>query len=108
VLFEGRDLTKLPRAEIEKVRGRLIGLVPQDPMSSLNPVWSIGFQVEETIRANGMASNKRDVRKRAIEVLREAGLADADKRLRQYPTSSPAACDSACSSASDSRPTRSC
>ena len=45
ILFEGRDLSKLPRKEIEDVRGRLIGFVPQDPMSNLNPVWNIGFQV---------------------------------------------------------------
>ena len=85
VLFEGRDLTKLSRKEMEVVRGKSIGLVPQDPMSNLNPVWSVGFQVEETIRANGLATKKADVRKRAIEVLREAGLADADKRLKQFP-----------------------
>jgi len=85
VMFEGRDLTKLSRREIEAVRGREIGLVPQDPMNSLNPVHRIGFQVEETIRANGLASSKREVRKRAIEVLKEAGLADADQRLRQFP-----------------------
>ena len=85
VLFDGRDLTKLPRWEVEEVRGELIGLVPQDPMQSLNPVWNIGFQVEEAIRANGIATNKREVRKRAIQVLKEAGLQDADKRLRQFP-----------------------
>jgi peptide/nickel transport system ATP-binding protein len=85
VIFDGRDLTKLPRWEIEEVRGELIGLVPQDPMQSLNPVWNIGFQVEEAIRANGIATNKREVRKRAIQVLKEAGLQDADKRLRQFP-----------------------
>src|SRR6185503_8399833 len=81
IIFEGRDLTKLKTAEIESVRGRLIGLVPQDPMQSLNPVWNIGFQVEETIRANGLAQSKRDIRKHAIQVLREAGLQDADRRL---------------------------
>jgi peptide/nickel transport system ATP-binding protein len=84
VLFEGRDLSKLDEKQMEEVRGRLIGFVPQDPMSNLNPVWSIGFQVEEAIRANGIATGK-DVRKYAIQVLKEAGLADADKRLRQFP-----------------------
>ena len=84
VLFEGRDISKLNEKEMEEVRGRLIGFVPQDPMSNLNPVWSIGFQVEETIRANGIASGK-DVKKHAIQVLKEAGLADADKRMRQFP-----------------------
>lgn len=85
VKFEGRDLTKLGKSEIEDVRGKLIGLVPQDPMNSLNPVHRIGFQVEETIIANGQADGRRAARKRAIEVLREAGLADADARLRQFP-----------------------
>jgi peptide/nickel transport system ATP-binding protein len=85
VLFEGRDLAKLKPAEMSNVRGRLIGLVPQDPMSNLNPVHNIGKQVEEAIRANGIATEKKAVRKRAIEVLQEAGLQDADKRLKQYP-----------------------
>ena len=85
VLLEGRDLTTHSRSDMEDVRGKEIGLVPQDPMNSLNPVHRIGFQVEEAIRANGQATSKRAVRKRAIEVLQEAGLADADKRLRQFP-----------------------
>ncbi len=85
VLLEGRDLTKLGRSQIEEVRGKEIGLVPQDPMNSLNPVWRIGFQVEEAVRANGLATGRRAVRKRAIEALKEAGLADADQRLRQFP-----------------------
>jgi len=54
-------------------------------MSNLNPVWSIGFQVEEAIRANGIASDRREVKQRAIEVLREAGLQDADQRMHQFP-----------------------
>ncbi len=45
ILFEGRDLTTLNAAEMQAVRGRQIGYVPQDPMSNLNPVWNIGFQV---------------------------------------------------------------
>ncbi|PRB15205.1 ABC transporter ATP-binding protein [Microbacterium sp. MYb62] len=85
VKFEGRELTKLTRSEIEHVRGNLIGLVPQDPMNSLNPVHRIGFQVEETILANGQADGRKAARKRAIAVLKEAGLADADRRLRQFP-----------------------
>ncbi|TFC14561.1 ABC transporter ATP-binding protein [Cryobacterium algoritolerans] len=84
VLFEGRDLTQLNEKQLEEVRGRMIGFVPQDPMANLNPVWSIGFQVEEAIRANGIATGK-EVKQHAIRVLKEAGLADADKRLRQFP-----------------------
>ena len=85
ILFEGRDLTKASKAEMQALRGREIGYVPQDPMSNLNPVWNIGFQVEEAVRANGIAKGRKDVKKRAIEVLKEAGLSDAERRLKQYP-----------------------
>ena len=85
VNWNGRELVGIGRRDMESIRGREIGLVPQDPMSNLNPVWSIGFQVEEAIRANGLASAKKDVKKRAIEVLEQAGLQDAEKRMRQYP-----------------------
>ena len=84
ILFEGRDLTTLSPREIQDVRGNLIGYVPQDPMSNLNPVWSIGFQVEEAIKANNVAQG-REARKRTIQVLQEAGLSDAADRLKQYP-----------------------
>jgi peptide/nickel transport system ATP-binding protein len=85
ILFEGRDLVKAGPAEMQSIRGREIGYVPQDPMSNLNPVWSIGFQVEEAIKANGVATGKREIRERAIEVLKEAGLSDAGDRLKQFP-----------------------
>jgi len=84
ILFEGRDLTTLKDKEMQDVRGRLIGYVPQDPMSNLNPVWNIGFQVEEAIRANGIAQGKA-AKLRTIEVLKEAGLSDAEDRLKQFP-----------------------
>ncbi|PPF12774.1 ABC transporter ATP-binding protein [Rathayibacter sp. AY1G1] len=85
VLFDGKDLAKATRTELEDIRGRRIGYVPQDPMSNLNPVWSVGFQVEETIKANGLATGRKEVRAKAIEVLQNAGLADAEKRLKQFP-----------------------
>jgi peptide/nickel transport system ATP-binding protein len=84
ILFEGRDLTKLNAKAIQDVRGRLIGYVPQDPMSNLNPVWNIGFQVEEAITANSDLRGK-DARRETIKVLKEAGLSDAADRLKQYP-----------------------
>ena len=84
ILFEGRDLTTLSAREIQDVRGSLIGYVPQDPMSNLNPVWSVGFQVEEAIKANNIAQGK-DARLRTIQVLQEAGLSDAGDRLKQFP-----------------------
>jgi peptide/nickel transport system ATP-binding protein len=85
ILFDGQELVGASEKELEHIRGRAIGFVPQDPMSNLNPVWSIGFQVEEAIRANGVASGKEDVRKATIDVLHKAGLADADVRLKQFP-----------------------
>lgn len=85
ITLEGRELTTLSRTAMEAVRGRDIGFVPQDPMSNLNPVWSVGFQVKEAIRANGIARGREDVKARTIEVLQQAGLADAERRLHQYP-----------------------
>lgn len=85
ITLEGRELTTLNRREIEAVRGRDIGFVPQDPMSNLNPVWSIGFQVKEAIRANGIAQGRDAAKARTVEVLKQAGLADAEKRLHQFP-----------------------
>ncbi|MCI1020231.1 ABC transporter ATP-binding protein [Microbacterium sp. C5A9] len=85
ITLDGRELTTLSRRQIEAVRGRDIGFVPQDPMSNLNPVWSIGFQVKEAIRANGIAQGRDAAKARTIEVLQQAGLADAEKRLHQFP-----------------------
>ena len=85
VTWKGRELVGIRRQEMESIRGREIGLVPQDPMSNLNPVWSVGFQVEEAIRANGLARTKKEAHARAIEVLEQAGLQNAEQRMRQYP-----------------------
>lgn len=85
VKWNGRELVGIHRRDMEHIRGREIGLVPQDPMSNLNPVWSIGFQIEEAIRANGVAQGRKAVRERAAQVLEQAGLKDAEKRMRQYP-----------------------
>ena len=85
ILFDGQDLAATSGTAFDKIRGNLIGFVPQDPMSNLNPVWNIGFQVEETLVANGRAKRGKDAKAKAITVLKEAGLADAETRLKQYP-----------------------
>ena len=85
ILFDGKDLASTSPKEFDDIRGNLIGFVPQDPMSNLNPVWNIGFQVEETLVANGKAKRGKDARAKAIEVLGQAGLADAEHRLKQFP-----------------------
>jgi peptide/nickel transport system ATP-binding protein len=85
ILFDGKDLAATSGTAFDKIRGNLIGFVPQDPMSNLNPVWNIGFQVQETLVANGRAKRGKDAKAKAITVLKEAGLADAETRLKQYP-----------------------
>ncbi|MFJ6000934.1 dipeptide ABC transporter ATP-binding protein [Arthrobacter sp. NPDC092385] len=84
ILFEGQDLVSLPESKMRSIRGRAIGLVPQDPMSNLNPVTKIGTQVAETLLVHGMAT-KKNVKQRVIEVLTAAGLPDAGERAKQYP-----------------------
>ncbi|MHA7279448.1 dipeptide ABC transporter ATP-binding protein [Arthrobacter sp. MDT2-2] len=84
ILFEGQDLVTLPEARMRSIRGRAIGLVPQDPMSNLNPVTKIGTQVAETLLVHGMAT-KKNVKQRVIEVLTAAGLPYAGERAKQYP-----------------------
>ena len=83
IIFDGEDITHASEKRIIELRGNSIGMVPQDPMSNLNPVWKIGFQVKETLKANGLAgSNSKE---RVAEVLAEAGLPDAAVRAKQYP-----------------------
>ncbi|GGG19216.1 ABC transporter ATP-binding protein [Rhodococcoides trifolii] len=84
ILFDGTDVTTASKKEIIALRGEQIGLIPQDPMSNLNPLWKIGFQIEETLAANNIAKGKA-AKKRAIELLTESGMSDADKRVNQYP-----------------------
>lgn len=85
ILFDGMDLAATKPAEFDEIRGNLIGFVPQDPMSNLNPVLNIGFQVEETLVANGKATRGKDAKAKAITVLQQAGLEDAEHRLKQFP-----------------------
>ena len=83
VLLEGRDLVPLKESARRTVRGAAIGMVYQDPMSSLNPVMRIGKQVTEGLRAHGWSTV--DARKRAVEVLDEVGLPSPAKLMRLYP-----------------------
>lgn len=81
IIFDGEDITHASEKRKVKLRGSQIGMVPQDPMSNLNPVWKVGFQVRETLKANGLPSKDEDV----TRVLSQAGLPDAEKRANQYP-----------------------
>ncbi len=82
VFFDGRDITGADRRVLRSIRGRSIGYVPQDPMTSLNPVWKVGFQVREALRAN---TNGREARRRAVELLAEAGMPDPATQAGRYP-----------------------
>ena len=84
ILFDGTEITTASSREIVALRGSQIGLVPQDPMSNLNPVWKIGYQVKEALVANGIAKGSA-AKRRVTELLAEAGLPDAERRAKQYP-----------------------
>ena len=81
ILFDGEDISHASEKRMIELRGNSIGMVPQDPMSNLNPVWKIGYQVRETLKANGLPDGPDDVAK----VLSQAGLPDARRRAKQYP-----------------------
>ncbi|MDR4533444.1 ABC transporter ATP-binding protein [Glutamicibacter sp. PS] len=83
ILFDGEDLAQAPEKRFVELRGNHIGMVPQDPMSNLNPVWKIGFQVKETLKANGLAGDKPN--ERVAQVLADAGLPNPAARANQYP-----------------------
>jgi peptide/nickel transport system ATP-binding protein len=84
ILFEGHEITKADKEVILALRGSSIGLVPQDPMSNLNPLWKVGTQIKEALVANGVAKGKA-ADARVVELLEEAGLPDAARRALQYP-----------------------
>ncbi|GAB3939599.1 dipeptide ABC transporter ATP-binding protein [Corynebacterium tapiri] len=84
IRFDGRDITSLNEKQWQELRGAQIGLVPQDPMSNLNPVWRIGTQVEESLKANNVVDGS-DRHHRVVQLLEEAGLDDAERRSKQYP-----------------------
>jgi peptide/nickel transport system ATP-binding protein len=84
ILFEGRDLLLLPEDDMRAIRGRDISMIFQEPMTSLNPVLTIGLQImEPLIIHKGM--NEAAARERAVELLRMVGISDVTRRLGQYP-----------------------
>jgi oligopeptide transport system ATP-binding protein len=84
VLFEGRDLLKMDGEEIRHVRGNRIAMIFQDPMTSLNPVLTIGRQVSEALEVH-LGMDKAQSRKRSIELLDMVGIPLADQRIKDYP-----------------------
>ena len=84
IKLDGRDISHASESELRSIRGRDIGLVPQDPMSNLNPVAKIGTQVAETLLAHGLAT-RQNVQSKVVEALTAAGLPDPERRAKQYP-----------------------
>jgi oligopeptide transport system ATP-binding protein len=84
VLFEGRDLLKMDAEDVRKVRGNRIAMVFQDPMTSLNPVLTIGRQIDEALQLH-MGMDKHQARERTIELLAMVGIPEAAQRADDYP-----------------------
>jgi oligopeptide/dipeptide ABC transporter ATP-binding protein len=84
VLYEGADLLKVSESEMQNYRGNEIGMIFQDPMTSLNPVYRIGDQIIEAIRAH-QKLDKRAARSRTIELLRQVGIPNPEARVDDYP-----------------------
>ena len=82
--FQGRDLVPLPRKELRKYTGNEISMIFQEPMTSLNPVYTVGYQICEAIRQHSSIS-KKAVRDHTIEMLDKVGIAEAGKRFNAYP-----------------------
>ena len=84
VLFEGRDLLSLSEPEMRAVRGAKIAMIFQEPMTSLNPVFTIGSQIGEAVRLHQHTS-RRETLERTVEALRLVGIADPERRVNDYP-----------------------
>jgi len=85
VRFKGRDLLKLSEDELRPVRGGEIAMIFQDPMTSLNPVYRIGAQIVEMIQAHEANIGKTQARRRAVDLLGQVGIPNADERIDSYP-----------------------
>ncbi len=84
ILFEGRDLLRLSSEELRSIRGRRIAMIFQEPMTSLNPVFRVGDQIDEALRVH-RAGDRAQRRARVLELLGRVGIAEPEKRMRDYP-----------------------
>ncbi len=84
IMFDGADILTLPEKELRAIRGNRIAMVFQEPMTALNPVFTIGDQIGEVFRIHQKAS-KAEARGKAIDMLRQVGMPDPEKRVDEYP-----------------------
>ncbi len=85
ILFKGKPLQDLRRSEVRKLWGNEIGMVLQDPLTSLNPVTKIGRQITETVRRHNKSLSRSQAFDRGVELLRSVGIPEPEKRMRVYP-----------------------
>lgn len=84
ITLDGQDITNFSEKQFTAIRGNTVGLIPQDPMSNLNPVWTIGHHIKEGLRYNNIATGS-EAHERAIELLDEAGMKESARRVDEYP-----------------------
>ena len=84
IILEGRRIDNLPHEQMRHVRGRQIGAIFQDPLTSLNPLYSVGRQLVETIQTH-LPMNAAEARQRAIDLLKDTGIPAAEQRIDHYP-----------------------
>jgi oligopeptide/dipeptide ABC transporter ATP-binding protein len=84
ILFEGRDVTRLPEREMQRLRGDRMAMIFQEPMASLNPVLTVGEQVAEVLRRH-QGLNRRAAHKAAVQLLKLVEIAAAERRVDEYP-----------------------
>jgi oligopeptide/dipeptide ABC transporter ATP-binding protein len=84
IMFDGRDLATLPEDEMVAIRGNDISMIFQEPMTSLNPVFTVGEQIAESVRLHQRADRK-EAEERAVEMMRLVGIPSAEKRVHDYP-----------------------
>ncbi len=84
-IFQGRDLLKLGKKDLRRLRGKDMAIVFQDPMTSLNPVLKIGFQIAEAIKTHNPGTKDDAAKKRAAELLKLVGVPNPERRVDQYP-----------------------
>ncbi len=84
ILWKGRDLVPLPPAEMQKIRAKEIAMIFQEPMTSLNPVYTVGEQIAESVRLHEGAS-RAEAMNRAVEMLRLVGIPTPERRVKDYP-----------------------
>ncbi|MDC0932785.1 ABC transporter ATP-binding protein [Arcobacteraceae bacterium] len=83
--FEGKDLSNLTAKEKREIRGKDISMIFQEPMSTLNPSYTIGFQIDEVLKLHQKELNKKDRKKRVIELFEEVGIPNPKDKYNEYP-----------------------